>query len=76
VLHELGNPSLNTILNIIEGATEAAFVWQDEVLKFADMRLCANTKLFSDVVEAQNAGDLARIQVEYASTLYELSSDR
>jgi hypothetical protein len=48
---------------------------QDEVLKFADMRLCANMKLFSDIVEANDAGDLARIQVEHASSLYEHASN-
>jgi hypothetical protein len=61
----------NIVLKIIEGSIQAVSAWQDEVLKFADMRLCANTKLFSDVVEARDAGDLARIQVEHASTLYE-----
>ena len=34
-----GKENLNTYLQLVEDATEAMFAWQDEVLKFADMRV-------------------------------------
>ncbi len=66
-----GKENLNTYLQLVEGATEAVFAWQHEVLKFADMRLAANMKLVSDVAEAKEAGDFARILVDHVSTVYE-----
>ena len=71
VLYGLGKENLNTSLQIVEGATDAIFAWQNEVLKFADMRLCANMKLLSDVAEAKDASDFARIQAEHLLSLYE-----
>jgi hypothetical protein len=66
-----GKENLNTYLQLVEGATEAVFAWQHEVLKFADMRLAANMKLVSDVAEAKDAGDFARILAEHVSHMYE-----
>jgi hypothetical protein len=54
-----------------ETATDAIFAWQNEVLKFADMRLCANMKLLSDVAEVKDASEFARIQAEHLLSLYE-----
>ena len=71
VLYGLGKENLDTFLQIVEGATNAIFAWQNEVLKFADMRLCANVKLLSDVAEVKDASDFARIQAEHVSNLYE-----
>ena len=65
-----GKENPNTYLRLVEGATEAVFAWQHEVLKFADMRLTANKKLVSDVAEAKDAGDFARILVEHVSNMY------
>ena len=56
-----GKENLKTYRQLLEDATEAMFAWQHEVLKFADMRLAANMKLVSDVAEAKDAGDFARI---------------
>ena len=66
-----GKENLNTYLQLVEDATKAMFGWQHEVLKFADMRVAANMKLVSDVAEAKDAGDFARILVEHVSNLYE-----
>jgi Phasin protein len=66
-----GKENLNTYLQLVEGATEAMFSLQHEVLKFADMRLAANMKLVSDVTEAKDAGDFARILAEHVSNMYE-----
>ena len=62
-------------MQIVEGATEAIFAWQNEVLKFADMRLGANVKLVNDVAEAKDAGDFARILAEHVSNMYEQISN-
>ena len=66
-----GKENLNTYLQLVEDATKAMFGWQHEVLKFADMRVAANMKLLSDVAEAKDAGDYARILVEHVSNMYE-----
>src|SRR5512147_2233859 len=66
-----GKENLNTYLQLVEDATKAMFGWQHEVLKFADMRVAANIKLVSDVAEAKEAGDFARILVEHVSNMYE-----
>ena len=71
VLYGLAKENLNTALQIVEGATNAIFAWENEVLKFADMRLCANVKLISDVAEVKDASDFARIQAEHLLSLYE-----
>ena len=69
-LYGLGKENLNTALQIVEGATDAIFAWQNEVLKFADMCLCAKMKLLSDVAEAKDARDFTRIQAGHL-LLYE-----
>jgi hypothetical protein len=63
--------NLNAYVQLVEDATKAMFGWQHEVLKFADARVAANMKLVSDVTEAKDAGDFARILVEHVSNMYE-----
>jgi hypothetical protein len=64
-----------SLYRFVESATDAIFAWQTEVLKFTDMRLCANMKLLSDVAEAKDASGFARIQAEHLFSLYEHVSD-
>ena len=66
-----GKENLNTYLQLVEDATKAMFGWQHEVLKFADMRVAANMKLVSDVAEAKDAGDFAKILAKHVSNMYE-----
>jgi phasin protein len=70
-----GKENLNTYLRLLEGATEAMVAWQYEVLKFADMRVAANMKLVSDVAEAKDTRDFARILAEHVSNMYEHMSN-
>ena len=45
----LGKENFNAYLHLVEGATEAVFAWQNEVLKFADMHLSTNIKLYEHI---------------------------
>jgi hypothetical protein len=45
----LGKENFSTYLHLVEGATEAIFAWQNEVLKFADVHLSANIKLYEHI---------------------------
>lgn len=67
--------NLKTYLQLVEDATKAMFGWQHEVLKFADMRVAANMKLVSDVAEAKDTRDFARILAEHVSNMYEHMSN-
>jgi hypothetical protein len=74
-LFSMGKKNLNTVLQLAEEATEAVSAWQNEVLKFADMRLSANMKLLTDVTEVKDASDFVRLQAEHVSNLYEHASN-
>ena len=59
----LGKENFSAYLHLVEGATEAVFTWQNEVLKFADMHLSANIKLYEHI---------SNVAVQYSQRVHDI----